>query len=120
MNAHAASGCADPRNTTKLDPPASEIPGVVVSRAPARGPARAPASGPASGPASAPDSASHAGIGAVAHRPRNAGGRRRKHSPTSHGPEMNIAKSPFANDWYMLAICVLLMGAARLSRKRLT
>jgi hypothetical protein len=60
------------RKITRLAPPASDTPG---------------------------GSPVGAGIGAVAQRPWKEAGRRRRISPTFHGPVMIIAKVPSANCW---------------------
>ena len=59
MSAHASAGCSLRSNTTRLEPPATETPGV-----------------PAVGP----------GIGAVAHS--TPAGSRRRNSPMFQGPVM--------------------------------
>ena len=70
MSLRAAAFFCDARKITRLEPPAIDTPGVFASRP---------------------------GSGAVLHLSCRSAGRRRRHSPTFHGPLMNMAKSPCAN-----------------------
>ena len=86
---HAAAGCAERRKTTRLDPPASEIP------------LESPV-----GP----------GSGAVPHAFWSSAGSRVFISPMFHGPVIHIANRPRANSWKMLATSLLPATGAKPSR----
>src|SRR6476646_8342811 len=92
ISSHDSFGCAEPLNTTRLEPPAFDTP-----------------DGAPVGP----------GSGAVAHDCCISGGRRCSNSPMFQGPVIHIAKVPRANSWYGFAMSLLPATGAKPSRKSL-
>ena len=85
-NFHAAAFFAEPRITTRLEPPANDTPAL-------------------SGP----------GNGAVAHAPCSESGRRFRNSPTFQGPVMYIATRPAANSLVRLTLLMHPAGRVHLT-----